>query len=315
MNNTVLCVEDEEDYQLLVQKILGRAGISVKIAELGAEALRRLEQERPAVLLLDINLPDANGYDLCTQIRQSYRADELPIIMLTVRRRPEEWLKGFSCGASDYIAKPINPAELTERVRFHLQECPDGGGDALSAEFKLIRSAVDGNRSAFDVLVQKYRKRLMESLSNAVKDEHHMEDVISHTLAMALERLPAFRGDSAFFTWLYRIAMNECLLAYRRPAPLSLDTLLQNEQAELVPAFAQEKTEEELYAAQEMGRHAMKSFEQLPRPYRRVMELYCLKDFSYESIARKMRIPEGTVMSRLHKARQLLQEAWTKTLQ
>ena len=77
---------------------------------------KALEHERPSLLILDINLPDMNGYTICNQLRQDPAWMDLPILMLTVRRRPEEWLRGFSTGANDYISKPLNPPELIERV-------------------------------------------------------------------------------------------------------------------------------------------------------------------------------------------------------
>ncbi len=313
MNRTVLCVEDEEDYQLLLRRILGRARLLVSTVETGAQGLALLRERKPGAILLDINLPDMSGYDFCAQARKDYGAEELPIIMLTVRRRPEEWLHGFSCGASDYIAKPLNPAQLLDRVLYHLEEntCPWNG--PMSAEYKLIQAAVAGNRSAFDVLIQKYRKRLVESLGSAIRNETHLEDVISHTLETALDRLPEFRGEAGFFTWIYRIAMNEYMAAYRKPLPLSLEALLETKAEQILPLLDQQEPEENMLAAKEMGQQALETLGQIPQPYRKVLELYCLKGLSYEHIARKMRIPEGTVMSRLHKARKLLQGAWTKT--
>ena len=92
----ILYIEDEEDYQILVKKILGRAGLEVVTADTGAEGLEMLRRERPSLLILDINLPDTDGYTICSQLRRDPAWVDLPILMLTVRRRPEEWLRGFS---------------------------------------------------------------------------------------------------------------------------------------------------------------------------------------------------------------------------
>src|SRR5579862_9207293 len=99
----ILYIEDEEDYQILVKRILGHAGLEVLTADTGQEGLQKLAQgPRPSLLILDINLPDTDGYTLCDRLRQDDAWKDLPILMLTVRRRPEEWLKGFASGANDY---------------------------------------------------------------------------------------------------------------------------------------------------------------------------------------------------------------------
>src|SRR5437762_1350558 len=109
---SVLYVEDEEDYQMLVQRILGKEGYRLQMAGSGEEGLAALVRQKPDLLILDVNLPDTDGYTLCSQLRKQPGAANLPVLMLTVRRRPEEWLKGFSCGADDYVSKPLNPPEL-----------------------------------------------------------------------------------------------------------------------------------------------------------------------------------------------------------
>src|SRR5258706_628334 len=164
MTSPILYVEDEEDYQILVKRILGRVGIEVVIAQTGAEGMEMLRRERPSLLLLDINLPDTDGYTFCRDLRQDLSWSDLPIMMVTVRRRPEEWLRGFSSGANDYIAKPLNPPELVERVVNGLEGKAHAFTSHGTAEYHLIQAAVAGNRAAFDVLIQKYRERLTESL-------------------------------------------------------------------------------------------------------------------------------------------------------
>jgi RNA polymerase sigma-70 factor, ECF subfamily len=315
MNPTVLYVEDEEDYRILVRRILGRVGLQVKSAETRADALRALATECPSVLLLDINLPDGTGYDLCTELRRDSHWDKLPIIMLTVRRRPEEWLRGFSCGASDYIAKPIVPKELTERV-FACRQGEYVNSFAYSepsTEYKLVRAVVAGNVPAFEVLVQKYRKRLVESLGSMVRNEDEMEDVIAHAFATAFDRLDEFRGESSFFTWLYRIASNYYTTASRKLPPLSLDDIVEKNEPRILAPYEEGESEDESFASREVFNHALQALEQVPQPYKQALEMYCLEDLSYETISNKLGIPEGTVMSRLYKARKLMQSAWANT--
>src|SRR5438132_12687208 len=102
MTSPILYIEDEEDYQMLVRRILNRAGLEVLIAETGAEGLTALRRERPSLLILDINLPDANGYTIASDLRQDPAWMDLPILILTVRRRPDQLLRGFSRRPSDY---------------------------------------------------------------------------------------------------------------------------------------------------------------------------------------------------------------------
>jgi DNA-binding response OmpR family regulator len=169
MMNSILYIEDEEDYQILVTRILSKAGLVLRTAGTGAEGLAMLRAERPALLLLDINLPDTDGYTICEQLRADPAFTDLPILMLTVRRRPEEWLRGFSCGANDYLSKPFDPAGLMERVQSGLTGQSVLMTSGSTPEYLLIQAAADGNRAAFEVLIQKYKTRLSESLKPAVR--------------------------------------------------------------------------------------------------------------------------------------------------
>src|SRR5882724_8072086 len=176
MTNPILYVEDEEDYQMLVKRILSRAGLEVVVADTWAEGMEALGRERPSLLILDINLPDTDGYTICENLRRDPAWQDLPILMLTVRRRPEEWLRGFSSGATDYVSKPLNPPELVERVVRCLEAKARTEKDVESAEYRLIRAAVGGNRSAFEVLIEKYRTRLTECLRSTVRSDAPMDD-------------------------------------------------------------------------------------------------------------------------------------------
>src|SRR5258708_39859048 len=180
---SVLYVEDEEDSQMLVQRILGKDGIPIQLASTGEEGLSALQKIKPDLLILDVNLPDTDGYSLCQKLRQDPEWRHLPIVMLTVRRRPDEWLKGFSCGANDYVPKPLDPPELVSRVRASLAGKPGRRGDptCLSTrqgpEYLLILAAVAGNRAAYEVLVQQYKERLMQSLRASGKSDTDDQDL------------------------------------------------------------------------------------------------------------------------------------------
>jgi RNA polymerase sigma-70 factor (ECF subfamily) len=310
MTNPILYIEDEEDYQILVKRILARAGLEVMVAETGAEGMKMLQRERPSLLILDINLPDTDGYTLCRVLRQDPAWIDLPILMLTVRRRPEEWLRGFASGANDYISKPLNPPEVVERVVNCLEARAHSSTGHETAEFHLVQSAVKGNRGAFEILIEKYRERLMESLRFAIHNDAQLDDVIAHAFATAFEKLREFRGEASFYTWVYRIAVNESISPYRRAGSVSLEELSDGEESYLLSHLKYEKPIEKTIADKEIQQKALEALEQVPPPYREVLELFFLQDLSYHAIAKKLSIPQGTVMSRLHKARRLLQDAW-----
>lgn len=307
----ILYIEDEEDYQILVKRILGRAGLQVVTADTGAEGLEKLRQMRPSLLILDINLPDTDGYAICSQLRQDPAFLDLPILMLTVRRRPEEWLKGFSCGANDYISKPLNPPELVERVVNCLEGRAHDHTAEGSPEYHLVQAAATGNRNAFEVLVQQYRTRLVDNMIANGHSPAAADDIASTAFMKAFEHMDQFRGEAGFYTWLYRIAMNGAKAFYAKKNQVSIDALSEDKgDTELPrPLSTEDTTDEELMKAEHSGR-ALEALQRVEQPYRRMLELFFLKDRSYEEIAKAMDIPRGTVMSRLFRARQLLQEAW-----
>jgi DNA-binding response OmpR family regulator len=110
----VLVVEDEESIASFVALYLKKGGFAVTIAGNGAEALARAAAESPALIVLDLALPDIDGIDVCRRIRQ--RSD-VPILMLTARDDDVDKIIGLEVGADDYLTKPFNPRELVARVK------------------------------------------------------------------------------------------------------------------------------------------------------------------------------------------------------
>jgi DNA-binding response OmpR family regulator len=111
---TALVVEDEESIASLVRSYLEREGFTVVHASDGAAALEQLEQRPVRVVLLDVGLPDMDGFDVCTRIRAGSR---VPILMLTARDEEPDRVTGLEVGADDYVTKPFSPRELLARVR------------------------------------------------------------------------------------------------------------------------------------------------------------------------------------------------------
>lgn len=117
----ILTVDDEAVNQQVLQQQLSQTGYSVEQAFSGEAALAYLAQnEKPSLMLLDIMMPGISGYQVCQKVREQYAAAELPIIMLTVKDRVEDLVKGFSAGANDYLPKPFSRDELLSRIHAHI---------------------------------------------------------------------------------------------------------------------------------------------------------------------------------------------------
>jgi len=137
---TILLVEDEEDIAALVRAYLERDGFRVLWAMRGTEGLAELERNDVRLAILDLQLPDADGFDICRAIRTSSR---LPVVMLTARDEAVDRVTGLELGADDYVTKPFSPRELTARVRAVLRRVePDETDDRLRAgDVELDRKA------------------------------------------------------------------------------------------------------------------------------------------------------------------------------
>ena len=128
---TILLVEDEEDIATLVRTYLERDGFRVIWAARGADGLLALEQNDIRLAILDLQLPDADGLDLCREIRASSR---LPIVIVTARDEEIDRITGLELGADDYVTKPFSPRELVARVHAVLRRAePDVSGDLVAA--------------------------------------------------------------------------------------------------------------------------------------------------------------------------------------
>ena len=128
---TILLVEDEEDIASLVRAYLERDGFRVVWATRGTEGLAELERNDIRLAILDLQLPDADGFDVCRAIRSS---SSLPVVMLTARDEEVDRVTGLELGADDYVTKPFSPRELAARVRAVLRRVePDETDDRLSA--------------------------------------------------------------------------------------------------------------------------------------------------------------------------------------
>ena len=174
----------------------------------------------------------------------------------------------------------------------------DADVDAL-----LVREAQGGNRVAFDMLVLKYQRRVERLLSRSVHDTADVADLCQETFLAAYRALPAFRGDSAFYTWLYRIAINAAQRHRGRRRPV--ESLDDGEGTfGIDAALTDDATPEALLASRQLAAGLNEAVEALAEDQRRALLLREVDGLSYEEIADLMDCPPGTVRSRIFRARE-----------
>ena len=118
MNNKILVLDDEKEIAEVIALYLRNEGYEVELAFTGREALGKIETEPPVLALLDVMLPDMDGFSVLQRIREKYR---FPVIMLTAKTEDVDKITGLTLGADDYIPKPFNPLELVARVKAQLR--------------------------------------------------------------------------------------------------------------------------------------------------------------------------------------------------
>jgi len=177
---------------------------------------------------------------------------------------------------------------------------------------QLVERAQRGDKQAFGLLVEKYQRKLARLLSRFIRDPAEVEDVTQEAFIKAYRALPAFRGDSAFYTWLYRIGINTAknyLMAMGRRAPTS--TEVEAEEAEGFEEGEQLRdinTPESVLLSNEIAETVNSTIEQLPEELRTAIQLREIEGMSYEDIAQVMNCPIGTVRSRIFRAREAIAE-------
>jgi DNA-binding response OmpR family regulator len=139
----ILIVEDEANIASFVKLYLEKAGFAVERAATGLDGIARHRANEPALILLDLNLPDIDGIEVCRRIRQ--RRD-IPILMLTARDDDVDKIIGLEVGADDYMTKPFNPRELVARVKSILRRTAPARRDAESAQIRHGDLLVDSGR-------------------------------------------------------------------------------------------------------------------------------------------------------------------------
>ena len=182
----------------------------------------------------------------------------------------------------------------------------------------LVERAQKGDKQAFEQLVGKYQRKLGRLLSRFIRDHAEVEDVAQEAFIKAYRALPEFRGESAFYTWLFRIAVNTAknyLTAQgRRPPELDVDCS-DAEQQEGAEAMHELASPESLVLSDEIHRMVMATLESLPEDLRTAITLREIEGLSYEEIAEIMGCPVGTVRSRIFRAREAIDKELQPLLQ
>ena len=177
---------------------------------------------------------------------------------------------------------------------------------------ELVARAQRGDKRAFELLVEKYQRKLARLLSRFIRDPAEVEDVAQEAFIKAYRALPAFRGDSAFYTWLYRIGINTAknyLVAMGRRAPTTTD--IEAEDAEGFEDGDQLRdlnTPENEMMSRQVAETVNQTLQELPEELRTAITLREIEGLSYEEIANIMNCPIGTVRSRIFRAREAIAE-------
>lgn len=183
---------------------------------------------------------------------------------------------------------------------------------------QLIDRVKNGEKAAYDLLVIKYQQRIVNLVSRFVRNQSDALDVTQEAFIKAYRALPNFRGDSAFYTWLYRIAVNTAknhlAVQSRRPSGNNYD-VSEIEQIEGADALKEQATPESLLLKDELQATVLKAIEDLPEDLKTAIMLREIEGLSYEEIAGVMECPIGTVRSRIFRAREAIESEMKPLLQ
>ncbi|HAS15018.1 MULTISPECIES: RNA polymerase sigma factor RpoE [Idiomarina] len=174
---------------------------------------------------------------------------------------------------------------------------------------QLVERVQQGDNRAFDLLVKKYQHKVMSLISRYVKQQGDVADVAQEAFIKAYRALPNFRGDSAFYTWLYRIAVNTAknhLVSQGRKPPASDIDAEDAEFYEGAGALRDSASPERQMLSDEIRDVVLKTIDDLPEDLRRAITLREIEGLGYEEIALEMDCPIGTVRSRIFRAREAI---------
>ena len=174
----------------------------------------------------------------------------------------------------------------------------------------LVECVQNGDKQAFGLLVLKYQRKLMRLVLFFVKDHAEAEDVVQETFIKAYKALSGFRGESAFYTWLYRIGVNSAknhLNSHKRRVSTSPENEMQDSESfNDVDGLRESNTPDSVLASKQLAEKVNEAMNSLPEELRIAISLREIEGLSYEEIAEMMECPIGTVRSRIFRAREII---------
>lgn len=202
MKDFILVVDDEPRNLQLLGNLLREEGYETAFATNGQQALRSAAQRRPDLILLDVMMPEMDGYEVCTQIKADKLTAEVPVIFLTAKVERESVVRGFQTGAVDYVTKPCNSEELLARVRTHLElkHSRDQLNDVAARRSKFLTILAQDIRNPFGETSGYLRSiieaggdhswpDLKESLEHARKQSERTETLLNQLLEWSISQI------------------------------------------------------------------------------------------------------------------------------
>ena len=182
----------------------------------------------------------------------------------------------------------------------------------MNSEKSLINLVKNGDKKAYEVLVLQYQDRLVFSVYKFLKDYELAQDIAQEAFVKAFKNIEKFRGDSSFYTWIYRIAINTAknlLSSKARSSEVYDDEIME---LKLSESAVTTENPENILEAEELRSKMMDAIQSLPDDIRTTLSLREFDGLSYEEIAKVQNCPIGTVRSRIHKGREILDKTFSK---
>ncbi|HSW59355.1 MAG TPA: response regulator, partial [bacterium] len=176
---TILCVDDTPQNLKLLEAFLAPAGYEILEAENGETALKIIQTENPDLVLLDVMMPDMDGFEVIRKIRQDEKLQQLPIILVTALKEKEDRIKGIDAGCDDFISKPVDKMELLARVRSLLKV--KAYNDLLSNYRKELEAEVADRTEELNDAFKKIKAASLDTIYRlTMASEYKDEDTGSH---------------------------------------------------------------------------------------------------------------------------------------